>query len=340
MRVIFLTPHLKMSGGTKIICSYADALAQRGHDVTVSVRSLSWMRRLTANLINRIPVWLPRDFRARLLRVKEFRNECLPDADVIIADGWVTARYLPKLSSEKGRQFQFIQHDERLYHGDSGEVAKTYAYPSKKIAVATWLVEMLKNDFGHDSTLLLNTTPLEKINVEKKDDGFVKILMLEHPYKWKGTDEGVKIVEELKEKYPNVRLSLVGARSDKTQHLCDEYIHIPDSNKLKLEEMYARHDIFLCPSWDEGFGLLSFEAMSCGTAVVTYDNGGSRDFAFDGETALVAPRGNIEELKQKLEQVIVDRELRQLLAKNAYEFIHERWPKFDWQVEKIESLLR
>ena len=62
--------------------------------------------------------------------------------------------------------------------------------------------------------------------------------------------------------------------------------------------------IYLCPSWDEGLGMPSMEAMACGSALVTYDNGGSRDYAHDGETALVAPRRDLPALVGALGRIL------------------------------------
>lgn len=35
MKITFLTPHIYISGGVKLILGYADRLAKRGHEVTV-----------------------------------------------------------------------------------------------------------------------------------------------------------------------------------------------------------------------------------------------------------------------------------------------------------------
>jgi glycosyltransferase involved in cell wall biosynthesis len=45
--------------------------------------------------------------------------------------------------------------------------------------------------------------------------------------------------------------------------------------------------VYLQPSTQEGFGLCALEAMACGCALVTTDNGGSEDYAIDGETAVL-----------------------------------------------------
>ena len=83
----------------------------------------------------------------------------------------------------------------------------------------------------------------------------------------------------------------------------------------------------------------SMEAMACGAALVTFDNGGCRDYARDGETALVAPRRNVASLARCLERAVVDPALRERLARQGREFIVTR---FDWDraTERLEGLLK
>ena len=53
-------------------------------------------------------------------------------------------------------------------------------------------------------------------------------------------------------------------------------------NRQELIDLYGAADVFVNPSRAETFGLVTAEAMSCGTPVVAYDNTGSRE--------LVAPQ--------------------------------------------------
>jgi glycosyltransferase involved in cell wall biosynthesis len=73
------------------------------------------------------------------------------------------------------------------------------------------------------------------------------------------------------------------------------YIKTPPQREL-VDEIYNMSRVFLCTSKVEGFGLPSVEAMACGAALVTTDNGGSRDYAVHPETSLVAPFGDSEAL--------------------------------------------
>jgi len=92
----------------------------------------------------------------------------------------------------------------------------------------------------------------------------------------------------------------------------------------------------LCPSWREGFGLPSAEAMACKCALVTTDHGGSGDYAYHEKTALVSPPKNPEKLAENLIRLLENEELLRTIAQEGYEYI----TKFTWNkaVDKIEKL--
>jgi glycosyltransferase involved in cell wall biosynthesis len=105
----------------------------------------------------------------------------------------------------------------------------------------------------------------------------------------------------------------------------------------RLAALYSASDIYLCPSWDEGLGMPPMEAMACGAALVTYDNGGCRDYARDGATALVAPRRDVAALAAALERLATDAALRARLAAAGTALVTR---EFDWDraVERVETL--
>ena len=70
----------------------------------------------------------------------------------------------------------------------------------------------------------------------------------------------------------------------------------------------------------------AMEAMACHCALVTMDTGGSRDYAFDKETALVSAPKDVERLADNLTAVIDDKQLMIRLAENGQKKIKE----FDW----------
>ncbi len=340
MKIIFCLPHLKLSGGVRVILTHARELSRLGHEVTIlaneSSRRNLWLKKVFGSKLT----WFNLPPQVKVIYVNEasvhkILNKIHPD--VVVADSAGMARWFV---NSPFKVVHTIQHDERLYHGNRDEVAKIYSGNLKKLVVSTWLQEMLKRDFNQDSLLLLNSFDRDifhPVPIAKANDDKVRVLVLDHPYEWKGTKEAVKMVRELQVKYPNLVLVGFGAKADQASRAFDEFYFEPKQEELA--QIYSRADIFLCPSWDEGFGLPSLEAMACGTAVVTYDNGGSRDFALAEETALVAPRRDEVALKAKLEELVVDGEKRQKIAQNGLK-LAQNWPTWQEQTKKLEHILQ
>ncbi len=103
------------------------------------------------------------------------------------------------------------------------------------------------------------------------------------------------------------------------------FVHDPTPQQL-VDEVYNRCRVFVQPSLYEGFGFTAVEAMACGCALVSTENGGSDDYALPDETALVAPPGAIDELAVHVETLLRDDRRRVRLATAGAELVR----RFDW----------
>lgn len=86
-----------------------------------------------------------------------------------------------------------------------------------------------------------------------------------------------------------------------------------DVPRGQLLRLYQQADVFMALGYPEGFGLPPLEAMACGCAVVGYTGGGGCVHMLEGDTALVAPDGDVVTLSQCLRRVLEDRELKERL---------------------------
>jgi glycosyltransferase involved in cell wall biosynthesis len=284
MDIAILAPHLRNAGGTKILFLYANELINRGHDVTVYVQSSNIIRRTIANILGvGKPDWI--QLSAKVKRIPRLESRYVKKHDHILAGGYREALALTSWGGERGCGWYMVQHDEGLYHGPREEVDRALKSPLHKIVVSSWLADVVRERAHQESHLLLNTLDRSQFFFgEKRVHDTVRILVLDHTFEWKGTDEAINMVRTLQKKYPHIRLVGMGRRRRGIADLYDEYHFDPPQNQI--QKIYAGADIYLSASWDEGFGLPSLEAMACGTAVVTYDNGGSRDFAYEGKNSL------------------------------------------------------
>jgi glycosyltransferase involved in cell wall biosynthesis len=91
----------------------------------------------------------------------------------------------------------------------------------------------------------------------------------------------------------------------------------------ELDQLYARAAVVACPSHREGFGVACAEAMAHARAVVASDVGGLRDLVVHGETGLLVPPGDVAALREALERLLADANLRRRLGSAARERVRE-----------------
>ncbi|ENN95978.1 group 1 glycosyl transferase [Methanocaldococcus villosus KIN24-T80] len=110
--------------------------------------------------------------------------------------------------------------------------------------------------------------------------------------------------------------------------------HIMLLGKKKFNEVayYMRKCSFLIvPSRSEGFGLTAIEAMACGKPVVARNVGGLREIVINNYNGFLT-----NNLKEKIELLINDKNLRETLGKNAYKFSKKfSWEKTAEEVRKV-----
>ena len=263
----------------------------------------------------------------------------LPDGDALIATAWQSAEPVALAPDRCGRKFYFIQHYESLYHGSAARVDATYRLPLRKIVISRWLGEIMASRFGSSADVIV--TPVDPALFHPvpgaRGDGVLRVLMLHHEYEWKGVAEGIEAFRRAKADHPGLRLVGFGLKAPRRQLPYDEYFeNLPQD---RLAWLYSRCAIYCCPSWDEGLGMPPMEAMACGAALCTYDNGGCRDYAIDGRTALVAPRRDVGALARALARLVEDGDLRERIARQGREFVSTQ---FTWEraTERLEALLR
>ena len=91
-------------------------------------------------------------------------------------------------------------------------------------------------------------------------------------------------------------------------------------NQQELAELYSAADVFMNPSSFETFGLVTAEAMACGTPVVAYRNTGTAELVTEACGVLVDNQ-NVEKLIEAV---------RYVLSRS----------KTDYSVECVENVIR
>ena len=90
-------------------------------------------------------------------------------------------------------------------------------------------------------------------------------------------------------------------------------------------DFYRLLDVFVLPSFSEGFPLSNLEAMASGVALVTTDAGGAAEAVEPLISGLVVPIGDAEALAEALERLIADPGLRRRMADAGRTRVQERF---------------
>ena len=100
----------------------------------------------------------------------------------------------------------------------------------------------------------------------------------------------------------------------------------------ELIRIYNGADVFVHPSWFEGWSMRTIEALACGTATIAADRGGLGDVARG--YAYMVEEPTVEALKNALEKVLLDESLRGELKKLA----RQRGSAMTWEDTTRQTL--
>lgn len=145
-------------------------------------------------------------------------------------------------------------------------------------------------------------------------------------------DKGLCLLEEayqsLRKKYSKIELLIAG--DGPLYEQLKKNTNISMLGKLDHKDMmkqYAISDIFINPSYSEGLPTTVLEAGLMKCAVVATDVGGTSEIIEDGREGLLC-KPNIEDIKEKLEEMIQNEELRQKCKENLHRKVIQ---KFSWE---------
>jgi glycogen synthase len=98
--------------------------------------------------------------------------------------------------------------------------------------------------------------------------------------------------------------------------------------------VYQNADVFVSPTYAEGFSNTILEAMAAGLAIVSTRSVGVVDCLRDGENGLLVKPGSVAELKNALREVLVNHELRKSIAGSALQECRQvySWEKIGRQI--------
>ena len=343
MKISFILPayYPFPIGGYRVVYEYADLLSARGHELSIVfprkpkaepfggplelLKEHMWGPK--TRLLNRPLVsWHLFHPEVRFVLTPGIRNDCIPDGDVVVATGWQTAEPVCQLAASKGIKFYLIQHFEN-WSGPEEAVRRTWRMPLHKIVISQWLNEMGAAFGETDLRHIPNGIDLNRFRIlTPPAERPMSILSIYHDDPIKGVPDALDALTPYHNLYPDVPVTMFGALPAGPERPSWIRFHENPDQETLIRDLYNGHAVYLGASLSEGWALPPAEAMACGCAFVGTDIGGFRDYATDGDTALLSPAGDPERLFESLIKITEDRALMSQIQRRGTENIQ----KFGW----------
>lgn len=331
----------KPAGGHRVVYTYANSLAAKGHQVTVVhpryARLLPppkgiyrWLRKKAGSARNVFfrprRKWQPVDSRVEMRYVRDLSARYFPDADAVFATAWHTAFDVGELPPCKGEKFHLVQGYE-TWSGPKELVDRTWHMPLHKVVVSKWLYELGLDMGPHDIVHVPNAIDHSRFRLITPIQARPRrVALLYSPLDLKGAAEGIEALRAARERHAELQARLYSAFPRPTGlPPWIEFARNPPLNEL-VENVLNGSSIFLSPSWCEGWALAPAEAMACGCAIVATDSKGIRDYCDDQVTAMLSEPKDVWALTANLLRVLEDDSLRVRLAEAG----HRRIQEFTW----------
>ncbi len=328
LNIVYLMVWTKTCGGSKIILEYTNRLAKLGHKITIIT-------------YDQKPSWFNLDEKIEFIKLnpQQKMEDNIPNCDLVVATSW--KNIYSAMKANRAPVVYFEQGGGHIF--DTANLDKT----KKEIVenriknvsfiytVSNYAKEIIQKEYQRDAFVVPNAVDSNiffQRNDNEKPKNTIDITTIgPEEFEFKHVDNIIKAVSILKQKYPNIVFHWI-SQSEPKKHLETAVVNPP---QIEIGNTLRNTDIYICASDYESFGLPVLEAMTCGATVVTTNNGGISDFVKDKENGLIVKKNSVEDIIEKVEELIKNEEYRKKLAKNA----EETAKKFNWDksVELLEQ---
>ncbi len=308
LHITYVMTWTGVCGGSKIILEHANKLTLRGHKVTLISHDNK-------------PVWYPLNSDIEFIQVPYDKVLCeqIPKCDIIVATYWreiyecIEQKIAPVIYFEQGdyHLFDLKQLDDRTF-----EYIKKQLKTVKFIyTVSNFAKNKLKEIYDVEAEVIPNAVDDSIFYYEphKKNSKLTITVIGAEQAEFKRITNIIKAIEIVKSKGYDINLNWITPVTP----INPVGNVIVNPKQIVIGDTLRNTDIYICASIYESFCLPVLEAMTCGTAIITTNNGGNMDFVEDGRNALLVQKDNIEDMVDKIKTLIENSDLRYELSKNA-----------------------
>ncbi|NHM02732.1 glycosyltransferase family 4 protein [Flavobacterium difficile] len=168
--------------------------------------------------------------------------------------------------------------------------------------------------------------------------------------RWKGQMLLLEVFNELIQTHQNIKLVYIGSTPPNQEHFLSSLNDkIGEYNLIKkveiipfqenINQLWQSIDVAIVPSTEpEPFGMVAIEAMMAQKPVVAANHGGLTEIVVNNQTGFLVEPNNKTALKEALEKLIYNPELRKTFGEQGYQRAVESFSIQNY-VTKIEDIL-
>ncbi|MBL7157885.1 MAG: glycosyltransferase family 4 protein [Candidatus Omnitrophica bacterium] len=348
MKVLILTTHLNIGGVASYTVNLAKGLQKRSIPVWVASSGGDLKKVLGEHDIPHLQVSVKTkcEFHPKLcfafFKLLTFVKE--NKIDIIHAQTRTAQILAYALSKATGAKFISTCHG--FFKSKRISRRLFSAWGDSVIAISDAVRDHLIKDFriNHDKVFLIyNGVDTEAFSAEissdeemrlKRNLGFAKcpvIGSISRLSPVKGLKYLLFAMKDLLKSVPEAQLLLVGEGPSKdfltglAKKLGIENNVFFAESTIRIQRFLSIMDVFVFSSLEEGLGLSLLEALASGKSCVASDVGGVSSIIEDGVTGILVPPKDAHALKEAIERVLNDENLRVSLARNGRDLVKEKF---------------
>lgn len=359
MRILQICSASEMGGGEVHVADLTRALAERGHAVYLAVRPQSPLRQPLAGVIaswHELPLRNSLDVQSARALADLIRRHNIQIVHAHVGRDYLMAamacRRAPGARLVLTRHHYLPLKSNRLYKWMLDEVA-TFIAVSESVAES--LIERLALDPARVVVIPNWIDPLRFHPIDREAaramfqiEGKLAVACIGQITEEKGQEDFVRAAGYVVRRRSGVEFLIVGEEGDKqepfTRYLMRtaEQMGIGDRVRFMgfihhIPELLAAVDVVVVPSWDEGFSLVTIEAMAARKAVLAANVGGIAGILQENVNGCLFAARDAKMLGDKLSWLLADAALRERLAAQGQRDVYDRYSR-DHVIDRIERL--
>lgn len=201
------------------------------------------------------------------------------------------------------------------------------------------------------------TNNIKRADFAKRDTN--KVILVSRIAEEKNVNDAIKAMINVRKKHPQAYLDIWGYGDDYNNNIALNSAKkiIEDNNALDyihlrgyvydLTNEYNTASLQLLTSHYEGFAMSILEGQDHGVPVIAYDvTYGPNEIIEDKKTGFLVKHGQVEDLENKIDQLLSNSSLRQKFSKEAYRNVNkkfsknvvkEKWQEFAKNIDGIKN---